>query len=64
MAHISQRPLPRLCIFSGNRSWGKPSEDIPNTPSSFEQIVRQLKLAEKEISEFDCLETMGAKAQR
>jgi hypothetical protein len=32
----------------GHRNWGKPSEDIPNTPSSFEQMVRQLKLSEKE----------------
>jgi hypothetical protein len=32
----------------GNRSWGEPSEDIPNTPSSFEQIVQQLKLSETE----------------
>jgi hypothetical protein len=32
----------------GNRNWIKPSEDIPNTPSSFEQMVRQLKLSEKE----------------
>ena len=32
----------------GNRSWGKPSEDIPNTPSSFEQMVRRLNLSEKQ----------------
>ena len=32
----------------GNPNWGKPCGDIPNTPTSFEEMVRQLKLSEKE----------------
>jgi hypothetical protein len=32
----------------GNQYWGKPSIDIPTTPTSFEQMVRRLKLSEKE----------------
>ncbi len=32
----------------GNQNWGKPAENIPHTPSSFEQMVRQLNLSEKE----------------
>jgi hypothetical protein len=32
----------------GNPNWGKAGGDIPNTPSSFEEMVRQLKLSEKE----------------
>ena len=45
----------------GNRSWGKPSEDILNTPSSFEQIVRQLKLAEKEYRSSTALKQWAQK---
>ena len=29
-------------------NFGKAAGDIPNTPSSFEQMARQLKLSEKE----------------
>jgi hypothetical protein len=32
----------------GNPNWGKTYGDIPNTPSSFEEMVRQLKLSERE----------------
>jgi hypothetical protein len=32
----------------GNPNWGKTYVDIPNTPSSFEEVVRRLKLSEKE----------------
>jgi len=31
----------------GNPNWGKPC-DIRNTPTSFEEMVRRLKLSEKE----------------
>jgi hypothetical protein len=32
----------------GNPNWGKLSGDIPNSPTSFEEIVQRLKLSEKE----------------
>jgi hypothetical protein len=32
----------------GNPNWGKLSGDIPNTPTSFEEMVRRLNLSEKE----------------
>jgi hypothetical protein len=32
----------------GNPNWGKTYIDIPITPTSFEEIVRQLKLSENE----------------
>jgi len=32
----------------GNQNWGKPYGDLPNTPTSFDEMVRQLKLSEKE----------------
>jgi len=32
----------------GNQNWGKPCGDLPNTPTSFDEMVRQLKLSEKE----------------
>jgi len=32
----------------GNPNWGKPLSDIPNMPTSFEEMVRRLKLSEKE----------------
>ena len=32
----------------GNPNWGKSCGDIPNTPTSFEERVRRLKLSEKE----------------
>jgi hypothetical protein len=32
----------------GNPNWGKSCGDIPNTPTSFEEMVRRLKLSEKE----------------
>ena len=31
-----------------NSNWGKPAGDIPITPSSFEEMVRRLKLSESE----------------
>ena len=31
-----------------NSNWGKAGGDIPNTPSSFEEMVRRLKLSEQE----------------
>ena len=31
-----------------NRNWGKTCGDIPNTPTSFEEMVRRLKLTEKD----------------
>jgi hypothetical protein len=31
-----------------NSNWGKAGGDIPNTPTSFEEMVRRLKLSEKE----------------
>ncbi len=33
----------------GNPNWGKPLDSIPNTPTSFEEMVRQLKLTEKQF---------------
>jgi hypothetical protein len=33
---------------NGRSNWGKPSADIPNTPTSFEEMARGLKLSEKE----------------
>jgi hypothetical protein len=30
----------------GNQNWGKPSGGIPNTPTSFEEMARGLKLSE------------------
>src|SRR5580700_7196236 len=32
----------------GNPNWGKSCVDIPHTPTSFEEVVRRLKLSEKE----------------
>ena len=32
----------------GNQNWGKSCGDIPNTPTSFEEMVRRLNLSEKE----------------
>ena len=32
----------------GNRNWGKPWGDTPNTPTSFDEMVRRLNLSEKE----------------
>jgi hypothetical protein len=32
----------------GHRNWGEGCGDVPNAPSSFEEMVRQLKLSEKE----------------
>jgi hypothetical protein len=32
----------------GNPNWGKAGGDIPKTPTSFEEMVRRLKLSEKE----------------
>jgi hypothetical protein len=32
----------------GNQNWGKASGDIPNTPTSFDEMVRRLKLSEQE----------------
>jgi hypothetical protein len=32
----------------GKPNWGKVCRDVPNLPTSFEQIVRQLKLSEKD----------------
>lgn len=32
----------------GNSSWGKPGGEIPTTPTSFDEMVRRLKLSEKE----------------
>ena len=32
----------------GNPNWGKSYGDIPNMPTSFEEMVRRLKLSEKE----------------
>jgi hypothetical protein len=32
----------------GNPNWGKSCGDIPNAPTSFEEMVRRLKLSEKE----------------
>jgi hypothetical protein len=32
----------------GNPNWGKPYDEIPSTPSSFEQVVRRLRLSEKD----------------
>ncbi|MFZ3263231.1 MAG: hypothetical protein WA172_04475 [Terriglobales bacterium] len=32
----------------GNPNFGKAGGDIPNTPSSFEEMVRRLKLSETE----------------
>ena len=34
--------------IKGNPNWGKAGGDIPNTPTSFEDMVRRLKLSEKE----------------
>jgi hypothetical protein len=34
--------------IKGNPNWGKACGDIPNTPTSFEEMVRRLKLSEKE----------------
>jgi hypothetical protein len=34
--------------IKSNSNWGKPSGDIPNAPTSFEEMVRGLKLSEKE----------------
>jgi hypothetical protein len=34
--------------IKGNSNWGKPSGDIPVTTTSFEEMVRGLKLSEKE----------------
>jgi hypothetical protein len=30
----------------GNSNWGKTRGDVPNTPSSFEQMARRLNLSE------------------
>jgi hypothetical protein len=32
----------------GNPNWGKTNLDIPNMPTSFEEMVRRLKLSEEE----------------
>jgi hypothetical protein len=32
----------------GNPNWGKAGGDIPNTPTSFDEMVRRLKLSENE----------------
>lgn len=32
----------------GNPNWGKPVADIPNTPTSFDEMARRLKLTERE----------------
>jgi hypothetical protein len=32
----------------GNQYWGKPWGEIPEAPTTFEQMVRRLKLSEKE----------------
>jgi hypothetical protein len=32
----------------GNPNWGKAGGDIPNMPTSFEEMVRRLKLSEKD----------------
>jgi hypothetical protein len=32
----------------GNPNWGKPAGDVPNTPTSFDEMARRLKLTEKE----------------
>jgi hypothetical protein len=32
----------------GNPNWGKAGGDIPNATTSFEEMVRRLKLSEKE----------------
>lgn len=32
----------------GSSNFGKAGEDIPNTPSSFEEMARRLNLSEKE----------------
>jgi hypothetical protein len=34
--------------IKGNPNWGEACGDIPNTPTSFEEMVRRLKLSEKE----------------
>ena len=34
--------------IKSDSNWGRPSGDIPNTPTSFEVMVRQLKSSEKE----------------
>jgi hypothetical protein len=34
--------------IKSNSNWGKPCGDIPNTPTSFEEMVRRLKLSEKD----------------
>jgi hypothetical protein len=31
-----------------NRHWGEGCADIPNTPSSFEEVARRLNLSEKQ----------------
>jgi hypothetical protein len=44
------RMFMRCCKLriKGNSNWGKACGDIPVTPSSFEEMVRGLKLSEKE----------------
>jgi hypothetical protein len=32
----------------GNPNWGKPLHEIPNAPTSFDEMVQRLKLSEKE----------------
>jgi hypothetical protein len=32
----------------GNPNWGKPVGGVPNTPTSFDEMARRLKLTEKE----------------
>jgi hypothetical protein len=32
----------------GNPNWGKAGANIPNTPTSFDEMVRRLKLSEQE----------------
>ncbi|MGA9527859.1 MAG: hypothetical protein WBS24_07080 [Terriglobales bacterium] len=34
--------------IKGNSNWGKPCGEIPNMPTSFEEMVRQLELSEEE----------------
>jgi hypothetical protein len=46
----------------GNPNWGKTCGDIPNMPTSFEEMARRLKLSKDGISEFYSVEKMGEKA--
>jgi hypothetical protein len=32
----------------GNQNWGKAGAGVPNTPTSFDEMVQRLKLSEKE----------------